>query len=119
MCVWAVENFYEEYYLYRRSYIQAYLYWKAAISLTEKEEYQGYRVLYPKFIVCDSTNYFNPLIYTMTDADMDDAYIGFEHKGRLYPGVCFLIDNLEWAIANDTWNISRNNYINNGVVNIK
>jgi hypothetical protein len=118
-CVWAVENFYEEYYLYRRSYIQAYLYWKAAISLTEKEEYQGYRVLYPKFIVCDSTNYFNPLIYTMTDADMDDAYIGFEHKGRLYPGVCFLIDNLEWAIANDTWNISRNNYINNGVVNIK
>ena len=118
-CVWAVENFYEEYYLYRRSYIQAYLYWKAAISLTEKEEYQGYRVLYPKFIVCDSTNYFNPLIYTMTDADMDDAYIGFEHKGRLYPGVCFLIDNLEWAIANDTWNISRSNYINNGVVNIK
>ena len=118
-CVWAVENFYEEYYLYRRSYIQAYLYWKAAISLTEKEEYQGYRVLYPKFIVCDSTNYFNPLIYTMTDADMDDAYIGFEHKGRLYPGVCFLIDNLEWAIANNTWNISRNNYINNGVVNIR
>jgi hypothetical protein len=118
-CVWAVENFYEEYYLYRRSYIQAFLYRRAAISLTEKEEYHGYRVEYPKFIVCDSTNYFNPLIYTMTDVDMNDAYIGFEHKGRVYPGVNALIQNLEWAIANDTWNISKENYINNGIVNIR
>jgi hypothetical protein len=118
-CVWAVENFYEEYYLYRRSYIQAYLYRRAAISLTEKEEYHGYRVENPKFIVCDSTNYFNPLIYTMTDVDINDAYIGFEHKGRVYPGVNSLIQNLDWAIANDIWNISKENYINNGVVNIR
>lgn len=118
-CVWAVENFYEEYYLYRRSYIQAYLYWKAAQYKYAQEEYHGYRVEYPKFIVCDSTNYFNPLIYTMTDADMDDAYDGFEHKGRVYPGVKSLIQNLEWAIANDTWNISKENYINNGIVNIR
>ena len=117
-CVWAVENFYEEYYLYRRSYIQAYLYWKAAENLA-KFELKDYRALYPKFIVCDSTNYFNPLIYTMTDVDMDDAYNGFEHKGRVYPGVNSLIQNLEWAIANDTWNISKENYINNGVVNIR
>jgi hypothetical protein len=118
-CVWAVENFYEEYYLYRRSYIQAYLYLKAAISLTLQDEYHGYRVENPKFIVCDSTNYFNPLIYTITDADIIDAYNGFEHKGRVYPGVNALIQNLEWAIANDTWNISKENYINNGVVNIR
>ena len=117
-CVWAVENFYEEYYLYRRSYIQAYLYWKAAESLA-KFELKDYKALYPKFIVCDSTNYFNPLIYTMTDVDIDDAYNGFEHKGRVYPGVNSLIQNLEWAIANDTWNISKENYINNGVVNIR
>jgi len=118
-CVWAVENFYEEYYLYRRSYIQAYLYLKAAISLTLQDEYHGYRVENPKFIVCDSTNYFNPLIYTITDADIIDAYNGFEHKGRVYPGVNTLIQNLDWAIANNTWNISKENYINNGVVNIR
>ena len=114
-CVWAVENFYEEYYLYRRSYIQAYLYWKASAYICP----EGYTVLYPKFIVCDSTNYFNPLIYTMTDIDMMDAYNGFEHKGRVYPGVKLLIQNLDWAIANDTWNISKENYITNGVVNIR
>jgi hypothetical protein len=117
-CVWAVENFYEEYYLYRRSYIQAYLYWKAAENLA-KFELKDYKALYPKFIVCDSTNYFNPLIYTMTDVDMMDAYNGFEHKGRVYPGVNALIQNLDWAIANNTWNISKENYINNGVVNIR
>jgi len=118
-CTWSVENFYEEYYLYRRAYIQAYLYYKAAHSLTLDGELFGYNVLYPKFIVCDSTNYMNPLIFTLNDEDMDDAYNGFEHKGRTYPGVKQLIEDLKWAIENDTWNISRDNYLNNGLVNIK
>ena len=118
-CTWSVENFYEEYYLYRRAYIQAYLYYKAAHSLTLDGELFGYNVLYPKFIVCDSTNYMNPLIFTLNDEVMDDAYNGFEHKGRTYPGVKQLIEDLKWAIENDTWNISRDNYLNNGLVNIK
>jgi len=118
-CVWAVEGFYEEYYLYRRSYIQAYLYYKACEDIKAAGDLKEYKILYPKFIVCDSTNYFNPLIYTLTDVDMDDAYNGFEHKGRVYPGVKQLIVDLKWAIENDTWNISRENYINNGQVNLK
>lgn len=118
-CTWSVERFYEEYYLYRRSYIQAYLYWKAALSMTKDGEYKGYRVLYPQFIVCDSTNYYHPLIYTLDIDDMENAYNGFEHKGRTYPGVNKLIDDLKWAIENDVWNISKTNFINNGMVNIK
>jgi hypothetical protein len=120
-CVWAVEGFYEEYYLYRRAYIQAYLYYHAARSLTinQNSDLYGYDVMLPKFIVCDSTNYYNPLIYTLSISDMADAYEGFEHKGRKYPGVGQLIKDLEWAVENDVWNISRENYINNGVLNIK
>ena len=120
-CTWSVENFLEEYYLYRRAYIQAYLYYRAAKSLTldENNEFYGYDVLYPKFIVCDSTNYYNPLIYTLDFSDMTNAYEGFEHKGRIYPGVKQLIEDLKWAIENDVWNISRENYLNNGLVNIK
>jgi hypothetical protein len=120
-CTWSVENFYEEYYLYRRAYIQAYLYYKAAFSLTTNEdsELYGYYVLYPKFIVCDSTNYYNPLIYTLDLSDMTGAYEGFEHKGRNYPGVKQLIEDLKWALENDVWNISRENYLNNGLVNVK
>lgn len=115
-CVWTVENFYEEYYLYRRAYIQAFLYHRAVLQTTE---YQDYEVLYPKFIVCDSGNYNSPLIYTLDTDDIEDAYNGFEHKGRKYPGVKKIISDLKWAIANDKWNISRDNYMRGGVVNIK
>jgi hypothetical protein len=120
-CVWAVENFYEEYYLYRRAYIQAYLYYHAARSLTinQNSELFAYTVECPKFIVCDSTNYYNPLIYTLTEEDLLDAYEGFEHKERKYPGVGQLIKDLKWAVDNNVWNISRENYINKGQVKIK
>lgn len=120
-CTWSVENFYEEYYLYRRAYIQAYLYYKAAgqLKFVNDAEWGDYTVLPPKFIVCDSTNYFNPLIYQLTMEDLSDALIGFEHKGRKYPGVGELIKDLKWALENNVWNISRVNYLNNGVVNIK
>jgi hypothetical protein len=119
-CTWSVENFLEEYYLYRRSYIQAYLYFKACEYIRDnEEEINDYEVLFPKFIVCDSTNYMNPLVYTLEDSDMNDAYNGFEHKGRNYPGVKELIQDLKWAQENDVWNISRKNYLNKGLVNIR
>ena len=63
-CTWSVENFLEEYYLYRRAYIQAYLYFWAATHFRESDEnLSGYKVMPPRFIVCDSTNYYNPLVY--------------------------------------------------------
>lgn len=119
-CTWSVENFYNEYYLYRRAYIQGYLYYWAAFNFQNSDEkLKGeYKILYPKFIVCDSTNYMNPLIYAMSDENMQDALNGFEHKGREYPGVAQLIEDLQWALENDKWNISRENYINNGVVKL-
>jgi len=117
-CTWSVENFYNEYYLYRRAYIQGFLYHKAAESWASEMGYGDYKILYPKFIVCDSTNYMNPLIYAMSDINMVDARAGFEHKGREYPGVAQLIEDLQWALDNDKWNISRENHINNGVVKL-
>ncbi len=119
-CVWAVENFYEEYYLYRRAYIQAFVYYKACLHLVDTDpSLKDYKVLLPKFIVCDSTNYFNPLIYTLREKDMTDAYDGFEYKGRNYPGVSDIIQDLQWALDFNIWNISRNNYSTNGVVTLK
>ena len=120
-CTWSVENFYEEYYLYRRAYIQAYLYDRAMkhLTLDENSEMFGYNVLPIKFIVCDSTNYYNPLIYALSDKDLEDAYNGFRHKNREYPSVKSLIADLKWATENDVWNISRENFINKGIVAIK
>jgi len=120
-CTWSVENFYEEYYLYRRAYIQAYLYYNAMLSVANdpNSEYYGYIVNYLQFIVCDSTNYYQPLIYTLDLDDMMDAYKGFIHKGRTYPGVADLISALDWCLSTNTWNISHKNYLSNGIVNIK
>ena len=117
-CTWSVENFLEEYYLYRRAYIQAYLYFWAATKFMEDSEFQGYTVAPPRFIVCDSTNYYNPLIYTLAWEDLQDAYEGFTHRNREYRGVKELIADLQWALDNNIWNISRENSINNGLVNI-
>jgi hypothetical protein len=120
-CTWSVENFYEEYYLYRKAYIQAYLYFYAMLHIANNPDspYYGYRVQYLNFIVCDSTNYYQPLIYTLDMEDMEDAYKGFVHKGRTYPGVEDLIAALTWCVETDTWYISHKNYLSNGVVNIK
>jgi hypothetical protein len=117
-CTWSVENFFDEYYLYRRAYIQAYLYARATLHLVETK-WKGYAALIPEFIVCDSTNYYNPLIYTLTQEDLADCYNGFTHKGRNYPGVKETIEDLKWALYNGVWNISRTNYENKGIVNIR
>jgi hypothetical protein len=118
-CTWSVENFYNEYYLYRRAYIQGYLYMCAVLHhFQDLVDNEGYKVLNIKFIVCDSTNYMNPLIYNMSEEADEAAEAGFEYKGREYPGVKQLIEDLKWALENDVWNISRENYINNGIVNL-
>jgi len=118
-CTWSVENFLEEYYLYRRAYIQAYLYfWAATYFREDDQELAGYQILPPKFIVCDSTKYYNPLIYTLDYNDLDSAYDGFTHKNREYKGVRTIIADLQWALDNNVWNISRENSLNNGLVNI-
>lgn len=118
-CTWSVENFYEEYYLYRRSYIQAFLYYRACFSILEAKNLTGYEVKYPIFIVCDSTNYFNPLMYALSQEDIFDCIQGFEYKGRNYPGVSSIISDLKWAIENNVWNINKTNYLSQGVVKLK
>ena len=118
-CTWNVENFLEEYYLYRRAYIQALLYYKAAIHfMNNTEELRGYRVEPPKFIVCDSTNYYAPLVYKLSGKDLENAYNGFSYKNKNYVGVNELILDLKWALENNVWNVSRKNSLSNGLVNI-
>jgi hypothetical protein len=115
-CVWSVEGFYTEYYLKRKSYIQAYLYWYAVIN---KFAEHGYEVMSPRFIVCDSINYYNPLIYQLGYGDLSEAKTGFSYRDRKYAGVEEIIEDLKWAKENDIWNISRTNHLSNGIVNLK
>jgi len=117
--VWSVEGFFRDYYLYRRAYIQAYVYFKAAEALKQQLGLEDYIVRYPQFIVCDSISYYQPLIYQLDSDDIQDAWKGFVFENKYYPGVETIVEDLKWAHANDIWNISRQNYLNNGVVKIK
>lgn len=119
-CVWSVENFYEEYYLYKRGYIQPYLYYQAIHSTKADMGFDksGYRIAYPEYIVCDSINYYNPLIYKLTSEDMISAYQGFEYRGRKYPGVKDIIADIKWALSTGIWNMSRENYLSDGKVEL-
>lgn len=120
-CTWNVENFFTEYYLFRKSYIQAYLYWKAWEQIVRNPDspYFGYGVLRPQFIVCDSINYMNPLIFRLSHDDLMDAYLGFDYKGKWYSGVRDIIKDLKFAQDNNIWNISRENYESKGIVNLR
>jgi hypothetical protein len=45
----------------------------------------GYLVNCIQFMICDSINYFNPLLYTLELEDMEDAYNGFDTKEESIP----------------------------------
>lgn len=119
-CVWNIEEFYEKYYLYRKAYIQGFLYYMAAKHLIfTNDKYYNWVALPPKFIVCDSANYYTPLIYEMSEEDVEEAWQGFSYKDVAYKGVKHLISELKWAIQHDEWGISKENYENGGLVKLK
>lgn len=119
-CMWAVEDFHKEGYLYRRYYIQAFVYYHALLHyIDQREDLEGYTVDFMNFIVSDSINYYNPLIYTLNSKHMMDAYLGFIHHGKYYPGVKEIIDELKFALEFNVWNISKKNYLANGIVELQ
>jgi hypothetical protein len=113
-CTWNVEDFYEQYYLKRKSYLQSSVYYAGLVKL-----FPGYTVKPMKFIVCDSINYNNPLIYETTSDDLRDGMKGFEYNGRKYKGAIELIHDLKWHLETGLWGISRENYLNKGIVKLK
>ena len=118
-CTWAVENFYREYYLYRRGDIQAVVYYILSLHHFNDLVKEGYTVNPPSFIVCDSGAYYAPLIYDLSDNDVVEGMNGFEYKGTKYRGILEIIEDIKWAKEMDVWNISRNNYLSSGRVKIK
>lgn len=119
-CTWTVEDFYKGYYLKRRSYFQAFLYYHACLHFQKMNpELAKYEVKFIKFIVCDSINYFSPLIFELGQEDMKDASQGFTAYNRAYPGFAEVTDNLKWAKMNDIWNISKRAHDADGILNIK
>lgn len=113
--VWALEEFYTEYYLKRKGYLQAVVYDLACTHL-RNTEYEGYEVRPMKFLVCDSINYYNPLVYELIVQDLLDGFRGFTYRGKSYKGLIQLTKELNWHMDTNIWGMSMDNYLNQGRV---
>ena len=113
------EEFENNYYRFNY-YIQASLYWIALRKWAQKKGYidRGYTVNHMKFIVCDNTNYYSPLIYKTTEEHYVQAISGFYREGKYHKGLNQIINELKWHKRNNIWNISHDNFKEEGEVTI-
>lgn len=114
-CTYAVEDFYNEYYIKRKGYLQVAMYDLACTHLRNRD-YPGYEIRPLRFIVCDNINYYSPLVYELSLQDLSDAFKGFTHRGKRHKGLIELVRELNWHIDNNVWNMSMDNYLRDGVV---
>jgi hypothetical protein len=114
---WNVEDFQRNFFLKKYSYLQAALY-KIGVAKWAEENYPGYSVDQFQFIVADSINYYNPLIYVVPETDMIMFNRGFYQGGIKYPGLFELIDDIKWHKENGMWKVSRQNNERKGIVGL-
>lgn len=112
------KEFQSNWYRYKY-YIQAAVYYLACLFWAKKEGWEGYKINPMKFIVADSNNYQNPLIYETDLINLQQGIEGFTLGGRYHPGVNWAVENILWHKEKNIWEISKENYENAGIVKIK
>lgn len=117
---WDNEYGFLQNYLKYRYYIQGAVYYYLVEQWRRgQQSLQDYKVIYPKFIVAESTGYKNPLIYSMDQESFMQGMKGFTiNKSRHYTGVIKAVQDLQWHKENAVWNISKDNHIGNGLVSV-
>jgi len=117
---WDNENEFEMNYFKYKYYIQAAVYFYLVVEWKKKiKEIADYSVNYPKFIVAESSNYKNPLIYTTDGNHFQQGMRGFMIRNRYHSGVLKAVREIMWHKENGIWNISKENYEKKGLVKIK
>lgn len=117
---WDNEGEFVNNYFRYKYYIQAAVYFYLVLEWAIKQkDLKDYQIEFPKFIVADSTNYKDPLIYTTDKENFEQGMRGFMIKGKYYPGVKNAIADMIWHRRNGIWSISRENFKSNGVVRMK
>ena len=115
------QDFYRNYYLKRKAYIQAYTYQKALRSgkIDLGFAYEDYTVLLPIFLAVDSGCFYAPIRYMLSNKDMEKAFAGFVENGRWYSGVGGILEEINWSLQNGIWNTDSYVYEENGFKSLK
>jgi hypothetical protein len=104
-------------YLKRKYYLQNAFYHTGTEMWAIANNMDGYDVLPMEFLVFDtSVNNRRPLKYNTVMQHVEEGLAGFTRNGRKYKGVIDLMDEITWANENGIWNISKENHLNRGEI---
>jgi hypothetical protein len=117
---WDNEGEFLSNYFKFKYYIQMAVYFYLVVEWKRRQSgLETYTVHYPSFIVADSSNYKNPLIYATTHENFQQGMRGFTIRGKYYPGAIKAITDLMWHKESGIWNISKDNYDAGGIARIQ
>lgn len=116
---WDNEKEFQSNWFKYKYYLQAATYYLAILHWAEKEGWGNYQIIPMQFIVADTTNHQNPLIYQTDAVNLQQGLEGFTLRGKYYLGVDRAITDLKWHRETNIWDISPENYENKGLVKIK
>ena len=117
--MWDSEGFSYSYLKYGY-YIQAAFYYMGIQEWMKANGLKDYTLKDFKFVVVDtSSNNLKTLIYSVSEEDREHSLKGFSINGRPYTGLISLLDNVAWAISENIFDISKEAYFNNQLVNLK
>lgn len=102
-----------------RYYLQGAVYYLATLWWADKEGWKDYIIVPMQFIVVDTLNQRNPLIYPTDSINLQQGLEGFVLRGKYYMGVDRIINDIKWHNETSIWDMSLENYENQGIVKIK
>lgn len=99
-------------------YIQAATYDGALREWVKQVGLEDYEILPMCYPVGDSSCENIPLLYTLTEDDIENAYMGFrlEHGHKHYMGLNTAIKEIEWHISTGNWKIDYESYHKGGIL---
>lgn len=104
-------------YLKRKYYLQNSFYHMGTIMWAEANNMSEYDVKPMEFLVFDtSVNNRRPLKYNTNMEMVNEGLNGFTLRGKEYKGVDELLSAISWAQENGIWNMSKENYLNRGEI---
>jgi|688.fasta_scaffold00478_36 hypothetical protein len=101
-------------------YLQSSLYFFGAVQhFNDHPKYKDYEVV-PEFnfIVSDYNNYMQPLLYKVTEDNLHGGWTGFKVGNKRYKGILQLIEELQFSTENNLWDMSVENFRNQGKITI-
>jgi len=107
-CTYEDEDFVYN-FLKNRYYLQQGLY-EVAIEAWRDENYPDYTIDPFRFIVIKSSSVNQPLVYELSPSEGSFLYNFKTEKGAKYKGVIPIINEINWHIQNNIWDISKENY---------